>query len=79
MTLGELKKSLTRYPADMDDMNIVIQTGFDDGTQYDILCFLGYITIDGNEQIILGTWSAADKLIKEGKMDRPDDFPDYEG
>ena len=70
MTLGELKKALTRFPADMDDMPIVIQYGH----HYDILVFAGYITLDGNEQIVLGTWTAAEELIRDGKMERPDDY-----
>ena len=74
MTLGKLKKSLAKHPPDMDDMEIIIQDVRDGKETMDLLVFVGYLPLPGKECIILGTWKAMDKLIKDGKLEKPDDY-----
>ena len=72
MKLGYLKKSLTRYPSDMDDCEVLII--FHDGKQidYDCLAFIFYASIDASTTVILGTVAAGKEQLKNGKLQLPD-------
>lgn len=69
MKLGELKKSLTRFPPDMDDVEVVVQfVGLDGKADSDLLVYIGYAPLsDTLSTIALGTWKALDKRVAEGK------------
>ncbi len=72
MKLGELKRSLERFPPDMDDCEILVQFVEDNGdVNADCLAFTGHFSKDEETIIILGTWKAADKL----RESQPENFP----
>lgn len=74
MRLGELKKSLSKYPPDMDDMEVVIVTGQDGEKQFDVMCFTGYLPIPDHECIALGGLSAVKVMVASGEIEKPDGF-----
>lgn len=76
MKLGELKKSLSKYPPDMDDMEVVIVTGVDDKKAFDVMCFTGYLPIPNHECIALGGLSAVKVMVDSGEIKKPDGFDD---
>ena len=45
MKIGELKRSLTRFPADVDDQEVVIVYAIDGQTRYENLVGVGYLPI----------------------------------
>jgi hypothetical protein len=73
MKLGELKKSLSRFPPDMDDMEILIQYVNADGSEdVDLLLYVAYAQFKENVfAICLGTWKKADILIEKGRANVP--------
>lgn len=74
MNLGELKKALNKFPPDMDDTLMVIQTGYGGKENYDLVTFVGIISLEGNPIIVLGTLEAARILVKNKKLKVPDDY-----
>jgi len=77
MKLGELKKSLRRFPPDMDDMEILVQYVNADGSEdTDLLLYVAYAQFKEDVfAICLGTWKAADIMIEKGKaMPMPDGY-----
>lgn len=74
MTLLELKKSLSRFPPDMDDTEVLIQYGNDKGElDADCLAFVACASFKerASAAIILGSWKCADIMQKES----PEKFP----
>lgn len=67
MNLGELKKSLTRFPPDMDEVEVLIQYVDDKGKlDADLLTFVAYANYKENvAALLLGTWKAADVMHEE--------------
>ena len=52
MTVGELKRSLSRLPPDMDDVHVFLKLGERD---FDLTCYVGYVKdplciVIGNEK-----------------------------
>jgi hypothetical protein len=76
MKLGELKKSLSRFPPDMDDMEIICQYVDDKGNEdTDLLLYVAYAKIKENVfAICLGTWKSADKMQARDPSKFPDDY-----
>lgn len=74
MKLGQLKQSLRKLPPDMDDMEICIVTGQDGKKKYDLLCFTGYLPLEGHEAIALGTLSAVKIMVENGEMPKPEGY-----
>jgi hypothetical protein len=69
MTLGELKKSLGRFPADMDDSEILFTyLDSDDKQEYDTLAFVAYAEVGIVTTIILGSMKAALERMKKGTL-----------
>ena len=79
MKLGELKKSLSKYPPDMDDMEMVVVTGANGEKQYDLLCFVGYLPIPNHEAVAIGALSAVKVMVASGEIPKPDGFDDIVG
>lgn len=73
MTLGHLKKSLTRFPTDLDDSEIIIMTK-DNELKYDLLAFVAYAELGENSQtaVILGSVDAAKEYKNTGHFRYPD-------
>ena len=71
MNLGQLKNALRKLPPDMDDMEVLIITGVEGKKEYDLLCFTGYLPIEGHEAIALGTLSAVQAMVETGEMPKP--------
>lgn len=73
MNLGELKKSLNRFPPDMDDLEILVQYVDDSGREdSDLLLYVAYLKLrDDLFAMALGTWKAADLRQAE----HPENFP----
>lgn len=79
MRLRELKKSLQKYPPDMDDMEMVVVTGLDGEKRYELLCFVGYLPIPGHESVALGSLSAVKVMVESGEIPKPDGYDDIVG
>ena len=69
MKLGELKKSLSRFPPDMDDVEVLF-TYLDvkNKQEYDTLAFVSYAEVGEVTTVILGSMRAALARMKEGKL-----------
>jgi hypothetical protein len=71
MTVGELKKSLTRFPADMDDAEILMSyVSEKEGSkeEFDLLTFVAYSEIKNNTFLVLGSLASTLQRKKEGKL-----------
>ena len=79
MRLRELKKSLQKYPPDMDDMEMVVVTGLDGEKRYELLCFVGYLPIPNHESVALGSLSAVKVMVESGEIPKPDGYDDIVG
>ena len=76
MKLGQLKRTLNRISPDMDDMELVIQTGFGGEIQYDLLTFIAKHPDPDliDQMLIFGTLEATRVLVKNNLMKVPDDY-----
>lgn len=74
MKLGELKKSLAKFPPDMDDMEVIVRSALDGKDIYENLCFTAYCPFPKHECIILGVTSTVQKLVEEGKIEKPNGY-----
>ena len=74
MKLGVLKKSLSKFPPDMDDMEVIVVVSRDDKKQYEPLCFTGYLPLKGSECIALGTLTAVQQMVKSGEIPKPNGY-----
>lgn len=72
MKLGYLKKALTRFPADMDDVEVLVMFHNGEKVDYDLLTFLSYVPDDGCLSVVLGTLEAGKEQSKNGKLHLPD-------
>jgi hypothetical protein len=79
MKLGILKQSLSRFPPDMDDLEILIQYVEDNGEGgMDLLVYIALINLkEDMSAICLGTWKAADARQKEHPEQFPPDYKDH--
>lgn len=68
MNLGYLKKSLERYPRDMDDCEVLVMFHNGEKVDYDCLTFLAYIPSVDSAAVVLGTLEAAKEQTKNGKL-----------
>ena len=72
MKLGELKSSLSRFPTDMDDTEILVQYVSADGKEdADCLAYVAYANLQDDFVVCLGTWKMGDIQQKL----HPDRFP----
>ena len=77
MRLRELKLSLAKLPPDMDDMEVLMTYHFPKGeTEFECLCFTGYLPIKGRECIVLGSMSAIKQMIDDGEIPKPEGYED---
>ncbi len=74
MTLGELKTSLSKFPPDMDDKEIVMICLKNDKVDYQLLGYTAYVTLENDDIpcIVLGTMEAGLYQMKRGKLTYPD-------
>lgn len=81
MKLGELKKSLAKYPPDMDDMEILLTIARDNERQIEPLCFVGYLPLQNHECVVLGGLTEVQRMVKAGEIPKPDGYiePDDSG
>jgi hypothetical protein len=69
MKLGELKKSLSRFPEDMNDVEILFTyLGDTDKQEYDSLAFVSYAEVGDVTTVILGSMKAAIDRMKKGTL-----------
>jgi hypothetical protein len=69
MKLGELKKSLSRFPEDMDDVEVLFTyLGDKDKQEYDNLAFVSYAEVGEVTTVILGSMKAALDRMKKGTL-----------
>lgn len=71
MTLKELKKSTLYQSSDLDDMDVMICVTRNGKRQYEPLCFLGWMPIEGNEFVVLGGLTEVQRMVEHGEMDAP--------
>ncbi len=82
MTIGQLKKSLTRFSPDLDDSEVVFTISVDGKERFEQLAFVAYSEIPPDKDLvcILGTMSAAIERMKRGTLKYPDGHqPQNEG
>lgn len=79
MNLGELKKSLAKFPPDMNDMEVMITFPKNGKRDFDLLCFVGYLPLKGSESIALGTLGEVQRMVENGEMSAPNGYipPNY--
>jgi hypothetical protein len=70
MTLGELKKSLGRFPVDMDDTEVLFTfLGDKEKIEYDNLAFVAYAEVkDDMTVVMLGSMKVALERMKKGTL-----------
>jgi len=69
MNLGELKKSLTRFPEDMNEVEVLFTfVANEDKEEYDTLGFVSYAEVKDTTCIILGSTKAAMVRLKKGTL-----------
>ena len=70
MKLGELKKSLTRFPEDMDDTEVLFTFLPDNGKiEYDNLAFVAYAEVKEDTTVVmLGSMKVALERMKKGSL-----------
>ncbi len=74
MNLGELKKSLSRFPPDMDDTEVLLHYVDENGElDADCVAFVAVASFPPKDTaaLLIGSWKAADKM----KEIYPDQFP----
>lgn len=71
MKIGELKKSLAKFPPDMDDMEAYLSLSRSGEKQYEALCFTGYVPIEGSDFAVLGGLSMIQHMVEAGEMGAP--------
>ena len=74
MKLGDLKKSLAKLPPDMNDMEVLVISAPRGKKVYEPLCFTGYLPLPGHECVALGTYTAVQEMVEEGKIEPPKDY-----
>ncbi len=76
MKLGALKKSLAKFPPDMDDMEVIVVVARKDKKEYEPLCFTGYPPLKGSECIALGSLTAVQQMVENGEIPKPKGYID---
>lgn len=71
MTLKELKKSTLYQSSDLEDMQVVVCVSRNGKRQYEPLCFLGYIPVEGAECVVLGGLSETQRMVENGELAKP--------
>lgn len=71
MTLRELKKSTLYQSSDLDDMPVMVCVTRNGKRQYEPLCFLGWMPIEGNEFVVLGGLTEVQRMVENGEMKAP--------
>lgn len=82
MKLGDIKKSLAKFPADMDSAEVIIVTVTPAGRQYEHLCAVGILPIDDTCVISICGGSYIREQVEGGKMPKPEGYenlPPVEG
>ena len=75
MNLEELKRSLSKFPADLNDVEVLFTFTENSGKDtYESLAFVSYAEYGKDEKvcIILGSMSAALSRLKKGTLQYPD-------
>jgi len=75
MNLGEAKKALAKFPADMDSAEVMFVLATPKGRQYELLCAVGIIPINDTCAVGLCGTSYIQEQVEGGKMEKP---PGYE-
>lgn len=68
MTLGELKKSLTRFDSDMDDSEIILTYMSGSKEEHDMLAFVAYTEVKNSFCVVLGSMDSAVNKLKNGTL-----------
>lgn len=77
MTIGELKRSLTRFSPDMDECEVLFNYEAEGKEQFDQLAFVAYSEIpkENDTVLILGSMKVALTRMKKGTLRRADGAP----
>lgn len=76
MKLRELKKSTLYQSSDLDDMEVMVCVARNGKRQYEPLCFLGYMPIEGHEFVVVGGLTEIQRMVESGEMDKPEGYID---
>lgn len=68
MTLGELRRSLTRFSKDMDEIEILFTDHRDGKPHFDNMAFVAYSEVGEHTFLVLGTMAAALERMKNGTL-----------
>lgn len=71
MKLKDLKKSTLYQSSDLDDMEVMIAVCRKGKTQYEPLCFLGIVPMEGNEFVIVGGLTEVQRMVEAGQLKAP--------
>lgn len=71
MTLKDLKKSTLYQSSDLDDMEVMICISRDGKKQYEPLCFMGWVPLEGHEFVVLGGISEVQRMVESGQIKKP--------
>jgi hypothetical protein len=74
MKLKDLKKSTLYQSSDLDDMEVMLCVSRDGKQQYEPLCFMGWVPLEGHEFVVLGGLTEVQRLVETGKMKKPEGF-----
>jgi hypothetical protein len=74
MKLKELKKSTMYQSSDFDDMEVMVAVCRAGKTQYEPLCFLGWVPANGSEFVVLGGLTEIQRMVESGQMKEPDGY-----
>lgn len=71
MKLKDLKKSTLYQSSDLDDMEVMLCVSRDGKQQYEPLCFMGWVPLEGHEFVVLGGLTEIQRLVESGQMEKP--------
>ena len=67
MKVGELKRAVARYPADMDNEEVLMLTCTNGKKEYDLLAGCGYLLMNDKNPLVLVANNAVEPGYKEGQ------------
>ena len=82
MNLGQLKKSLAKFPVDMDTSEVMFVAVTPEGRQFELLCAVGILPIDDTAVVALCGNTYVREQVENGKIEKPDGYenlPPVEG
>lgn len=74
MKLKDLKKSTLYQSSDLDEMEVMIAVCRNGKTQYEPLCVMGWVPLQGSEFVVLGGLTEVQRMVENGQMKKPEGY-----